>query len=201
MIPIPEAVKTKILAWLPHILNGYDYRMQETDNIAPDLVAPAVTYYFSSVGNPSPYSDRTSDNIIRTVRNADGTLDDVWGEFCVATLNVVLRSNDKGEMKAMWRSFLREVHRTRRNLLLRIDGVRFVEILNSEPLEPQRLPEGKNLHWAQVDLRFEYEQSGISEAEYIQKVHTDLDVNGSHILLEREVRNPELAVGISAIIV
>ena len=56
MIPLPAATKKKILAWLPHVLDGYDYPLKETDNILPDLIAPAITYYFSSVGTPSQFS-------------------------------------------------------------------------------------------------------------------------------------------------
>ena len=196
MIPLPPATKAKILAWLPHVLNGYDYPLKETDNIVPDLVAPAITYYFSSAGTPS----LEANTILRTVRNADNTLDDVWGQYHFATMNVVLRSHAKAEMETMWEAFLRKCMSTRRDLLLRIDGVRLVEILDSKPLDPERLDGGKNLYWAQVDLRFEYEVSEISDAEYIRTVYTDLSVQtvepASHLYFERGEGDRELTVGI-----
>ena len=202
MIPIPEATKATILAWVPHVLAGYDYPLVETDNIAPDLIAPAITYYFSSVGIPSEGSNQ----IIRTVRNREtGGLDDYWGQWHGATMNVVLRTNDKDELSRIWEAFIRKCLATRRDLLLRIDGVQFDEILNSAPLAPERLDNGKDLYWAQVDLKFTYEMSDVSEAEYIKTVYTDLSVQtakpASHLLFERAVLVRELSVGITATIV
>ncbi len=202
MIPIPEATKATILAWIPHVLAGYDYPLVETDNIAPDLIAPAITYYFSSVGTPSEGSNQ----IIRTVRNREtGGLDDYWGQWHGATMNVVLRTNDKDELSRIWEAFIRKCLATRRDLLLRIDGVQFDEILNSAPLAPERLDNGKDLYWAQVDLKFTYEMSDVSEAEYIKTVYTDLSVQtakpASHLLFERAVLERELSVGITATIV
>ena len=202
MIPIPGAVKAAILAWLPHVLAGYDYPLVETDNIAPDLIAPAITYYFSSVGSPSEGSNQ----IIRTVRNREtGGLDDYWGQWHGATMNVVLRTNDKDELSRIWEAFIRKCLATRRDLLLRIDGVQFDEILNSAPLAPERLDNGKDLYWAQVDLKFTYEMSDVSEAEYIKTVYADLSVQSakpaSHLLFERAVLVRELSVGITATIV
>ena len=202
MIPIPEATKATILAWIPHVLAGYDYPLVETDNIAPDLIAPAITYYFSSVGIPSEGSNQ----IIRTVRNREtGGLDDYWGQWHGATMNVVLRTNDKDELSRIWEAFIRKCLATRRDLLLRIDGVQFDEILNSAPLAPERLDNGKDLYWAQVDLKFTYEMSDVSEAEYIKTVYTDLSVQtakpASHLLFERAVLVRELSVGITATIV
>jgi len=202
MIPIPEATKATILAWIPHVLAGYDYPLVETDNIVPDLIAPAITYYFSSVGTPSEGSNQ----IIRTVRNREtGGLDDYWGQWHGATMNVVLRTNDKDELSRIWEAFIRKCLATRRDLLLRIDGVQFDEILNSAPLAPERLDNGKDLYWAQVDLKFTYEMSDVSEAEYIKTVYTDLRVQtakpASHLLFERAVLVRELSVGITATIV
>jgi len=203
MIPIPEVIKARILAWLPHNLAGYDYPLVETDNIVPDLIAPAITYYFSSVGQPSEGSNQ----IIRTVRNKEtGGLDDYWGQWHTATMAAVLRANTKEELSRMWEAFIRKCLNTRRDLLLRIDGVRFVDILNSAPLDPERLPDGKNLFWAQVDLQFEYEISDISDAEYIRTVNTDLSVAtvepASHLLFtDQSILVRELAVGITATIV
>jgi len=202
MIPIPEATKATILAWIPHVLAGYDYPLVETDNIVPDLIAPAITYYFSSVGTPSEGSNQ----IIRTVRNREtGGLDDYWGQWHGATMNVVLRTNDKDELSRIWEAFIRKCLATRRDLLLRIDGVQFDEILNSAPLAPERLDNGKDLYWAQVDLKFTYEMSDVSEAEYIKTVYTDLSVQtakpASHLLFERAVLVRELSVGITATIV
>jgi len=202
MIPIPGAVKATILAWIPHVLAGYDYPLVETDNIAPDLIAPAITYYFSSVGIPSEGSNQ----IIRTVRNREtGGLDDYWGQWHTATINVVLRTNDKDELSRIWEAFIRKCLATRRDLLLRIDGVQFDEILNSAPLAPERLDNGKDLYWAQVDLKFTYEMSDVSEAEYIKTVYTDLRVQtakpASHLLFERALLERELSVGITATIV
>jgi len=202
MIPIPEATKATILAWIPHVLAGYDYPLVETDNIVPDLIAPAITYYFSSVGTPSEGSNQ----IIRTVRNREtGGLDDYWGQWHGATMNVVLRTNDKDELSRIWEAFIRKCLATRRDLLLRIDGVQFDEILNSAPLAPERLDNGKDLYWAQVDLKFTYEMSDVSGAEYIKTVYTDLRVQtakpASHLLFERAVLVRELSVGITATIV
>jgi hypothetical protein len=202
MIPLPPAVKNKILAWLPHVLAGYDYPVIETDNIVPCLEAPAITYYLSSVGIPSEGSNQ----IIRTVRNREtGGLDDYWGQWHAATMNVVLRANDKDELSRIWEAFIRKCLATRRDLLLRIDGVQFDEILNSAPLAPERLDNGKDLYWAQVDLKFTYEMSDVSEAEYIKTVYTDLCVQtakpASHLLFERAVLERELSVGITATIV
>lgn len=202
MIPIPDDIKARILAWLPHNLAGYDYPVVETDNILPDLIAPAITYYFSSVGQPSEGSNQ----IIRTVRNVGtGGLDDYWGQWHNASMAVVLRSTDRAELSRMWQAFIRKCMSTRRDLLLRIDGVRFEEILNSAPLDPERLPDGKNLYWAQVDLRFEFEISDISDAEYIRTVNTDISVAtvapSSHLLFETAIQERELAVGITATII
>jgi hypothetical protein len=201
MIPLPAAVRAKIQAWLPHVLAGYDYPVIETDNIVPNLTAPAITYHVGVVGMPS----LESNTILRTVRNADGTLDDVWGQYHYATMSVVLRANTDTEMGLMWETFIRKCLSTRRDLLLRIDGVRFVEILDSKHLDPERLPGGKNLYWSQVDLRFEYEVSDISEAEYIRTAYTDLSVEtvepASHLYFERGEGDRERAIGIVAYIV
>lgn len=201
MIPLPAAVRAKIQAWLPHVLAGYDYPIIETDNIAPNLTAPAITYHVSSAGTPS----LESWTILRTVRNADNTLDDVWGQYHFATMSVVLRANTDDEMGRMWEAFIRKCLSTRRDLLLRIDGVRFVEILDSKHLDPERLPGGKNLFWAEINLRFEYEVSDISEAEYIRTVYTDLSVESvepaSHLYFERGEGDRELSVGIKAFVV
>jgi hypothetical protein len=201
MIPLPEAVRLKIEAWLPHVLAGYDYPVIETDNIVPNLSCPAITYHVASAGTPS----LESNTILRTIRNSDNTLDDVWGQYHFATMNVVLRAHTDDEMGRMWEAFIRRCLATRRDLLLRIDGVRFVEILDSKHLDPERLDNGQNLYWSQVDLRFEYEVSDISEAEYIRTVYTDLSVErsepASHILLERGEGDRELPLGIVAYIV
>ncbi|MFA5410142.1 MAG: hypothetical protein WC343_15310, partial [Bacilli bacterium] len=154
MIPLPPATKKKMVAWLPHILDGYDYPLKETDNILPDLIAPAITYYFSSVGTPSQFSAQP----LRTVRNkVTGEMEEYWGQYHYATMNVVLRANDKDELGAMWFSFYNQCLATRRDAKIYHHGWRFLEVLDSKPLEPQRLDNGKNLYWAQVDLRFEYE--------------------------------------------
>jgi len=45
MIPVPPATKAKILAWLPHLLAGYDYPVIETDNIVrswPHPQSPSI---------------------------------------------------------------------------------------------------------------------------------------------------------------
>ena len=52
MIPIPEATKATILAWIPHVLAGYDYPLVETDNIAPDLIAPGYHILLLISGHP-----------------------------------------------------------------------------------------------------------------------------------------------------
>jgi hypothetical protein len=72
MIPVPPATKAKILAWLPHLLAGYDYPVIETDNIIPELAAPAITFYFLSAGTPSQFSHQP----LRTVRRPDLTKDE-----------------------------------------------------------------------------------------------------------------------------
>jgi hypothetical protein len=64
--------------------------------------------------------------------------------------------------------------------------VRFVEILDSKQLEPEEMPAGKKLYWAQVDLRFEYEVSDISDAEYIKRVNIEAEVDGSELHYVRE---------------
>ena len=198
MIPIPPATKAKMLAWLPHVLNGYDYPLKETDNIIPELIAPAITYYFSSVGTPSQFNAQP----LRAVRNQDGTLDDFWGQYHYATMNVVLRAHDKAEMEAMWSDFIEKCLATRRNMVIWLDLVRFLEILDSKPLPPERLKDGKNLYWAQVDLRFEYEVSAVSVDDYIKRVHTEVQVGESedHLAWTTEVQDFELPVGIKAFI-
>jgi hypothetical protein len=206
MIPLPPATKAKILAWLPHVLAGREYPLIETDNIVPDLTAPAITYYFSSVGTPSQFSNQ----MLRTVRRPDGGLDDYWGQYHYATMNVVLRANVKSEMEAMWGDFIARCMATRRNMVIWLDLVRFLEILDSKPLPPERLDHGKNLYWAQVDLRFEYEVSFVSDADYIKRVHStvqtqmiqDGEMRESPVLeFDREVFTRELAIGIIAYIV
>lgn len=198
MIPLPPATKAKMLAWLPHVLAGYDYPLKETDNIVPDLIAPAITYYFSSVGSPSQFSAQP----LRAVRNADGTLDDIWGQYHYATMNVVLRANSKAEMEGMWYAFYQQCLATRRDAKIYHDGWRFIEVLDSKPLPAERLDGGKNLFWAQVDLRFEYEVSAPSVDDYIKRVHSEMQVGESddHITWTAEVREVELQVGIRAYI-
>jgi len=205
MIPIPEQIKEKIINWLPKRLPTKDYPTKETDNIVPDLITPAITYYFSSVG-ASYGSSYYRDQWMRTVWNPEEAgWDDYWGGLHYATMNVVLRSKDKTEMSAMWTAFVGLCEHTRRNLILWVDGVRFIEVLNSHPITPARLPDGSTLYWAQVDLRFEYEQSYVSDAEYIRRVHTKIIVDDtipeSHLFFNRCVRNPRLHVGISVTIV
>ena len=199
MIPLPPATKAKILAWLPHLLNGYDYPVKETDNIVPDLIAPAITYYFSSVGTPSLYSHQK----LRTVRNRiNGQKEEFWGQYHYATMNVVLRAYDKAEMEAMWAEFYAKCLATRRNAKIYYDGWRFLEVLDSKPLAPERLDGGKNLYWAQVNLRFEYEVSAVPDADYIKRVHNELQVGESdqHLTWTSEIRDVELSVGIVAYI-
>lgn len=199
MIPLPPATKAKILRWLPHVLGGYDYPLKQTDNIVPDLIAPAITYYFSSVGTPSLYAHQP----LRSVPNADGTLDDWWGQYHYATMNVVLRAHDRDELETMWYEFIRQCQATRNNAKIYRHGWRFLEILDSKPLAPERLTDGQDLYWAQVDLRFEYEVSAPSDDDYIKRVNTDLQVGESedHITWSSEVREVELSVGLVAYIV
>lgn len=201
MIPVSSATKTKILAWLPHVLDGYDYPVIETDNIVPDLAAPAITFYFSSAGTPSLYSHQ----LMRTVRRPGRNLDEYWGQYHFATMNVVLRANDKDELEAMWSDFIAKCQATRRNMVIWLDLVRFVEILDSKSLPPERLPDGKNLYWAQVDLRFEYEVSSEPDAGYIERVYTDVTSQyqgGDYLYVspslefDRELYDQELTSGI-----
>jgi len=198
MIPLPPATKAKLLAWLPHVLNGYDYPVIETDNIVPNLTAPAITYYFSSVGMPSQFSNQ----MLRTTINASQEREEHWGQYHYATMNVVLRANDKAEMEAMWYDFTRLCLSTRRDAKIYYDGWRFLEILDSKPLVPERLPGGKNLYWAQVDMRFEYEVSGVPDEEFIKTVNNEMQVGESddHLTWTSEVREEELYVGIVAYI-
>jgi len=199
MIPLPPATKKKILTWLPHVLNGYDYILKETDNILPDLIAPAITYYFSSVGTPSLYSAQK----LRTVRNViNGQKEEFWGQYHYATMNVVLRANDKAELEAMWYDFESQCLRNRRDAKIYYDGWRFLEVLDSRPLPPERLDNGKNLYWAQVDLRFEYEVSAVPDADYIKHVHTEMQVGESdqHIEWTADILEKELSFGITAYI-
>ncbi len=201
MIPLPPATKKKMVAWLPHILDGYDYALKETDNILPDLTAPAITYYFSSVGTPSQFSAQP----LRTVRNkVTGEMEEYWGQYHYATMNVVLRANDKDELEAMWFSFYNQCLKNRRDAKIYHHGWRFLEVLDSKPLSPERLDNGKNLYWAQVDLRFEYEVVNVPDEDYIKRVNNEIEVDedDEHITWLSEVRdNVELSVGIVAYIV
>ena len=188
-----------MVAWLPHILDGYDYPLKETDNILPDLIAPAITYYFSSVGTPSQFSAQP----LRTVRNkVTGEMEEYWGQYHYATMNVVLRANDKDEMEAMWFSFYNQCLATRRDAKIYHHGWRFLEVLDSKPLNPERLDNGKNLYWAQVDLRFEYEVVNVPDEDYIKRVHNEIEVDegDEHITWLSEVREVEHAVGIVAFV-
>jgi hypothetical protein len=206
MIPVPPATKAKIMAWLPHLLAGYDYPVIETDNIVPELSAPAITFYFSSAGTPSQFSHQP----LRTVRRPDRTLDEYWGQYHYATMNVVLRSHDKDEMEAMWSDFIDKCLATRRNMVIWLDLVRFLEILDSKPLPPERLDNGQNLYWAQVDLRFEYEVSSIPDEGLIKRVHStfvgqtvideDYVWESEAITTLREVVDRELSISIIAYI-
>jgi len=94
-------------------------------------------------------------------------------------------------------------------MVIWLDQVRFLEILDSKSLTPERLDDGKNLYWAQVDLRFEYEVSSIPDEDHIKRVHStfqsqqviDGDVFESpELVFHREVYERELAVGIIAFI-
>ncbi|MCX8207833.1 MAG: hypothetical protein N3G75_08400, partial [Methanothrix sp.] len=95
-------------------------------------------------------------------------------EYHRATMNVVLRAYSKTELETMWYEFVKQCLETRRNMVIALDGVRFLEILNSIILPPERLDDGRTLYWAQVDLLFEYEVSGIPDADYIKRVYTHL---------------------------
>jgi hypothetical protein len=204
MIPISPARKRKILQWLPSCLGGQSYPVIETDDIVPNLEAPAITFYFSSAGTPSLYSWAP----LRRVPNQDGTVDDVWGEYHRATMNVVLRAYSKAELETMWYEFVKQCLQTRRNMVIALDGVRFLEILNSILLPPERLDDGRTLYWAQVDLLFEYEVSGIPDEDYIKRVYTHLqsqtplddgELHDSRPLeLVREVLDGELTVILKA---
>jgi len=201
MIPVPPATKTKILSWLPHVLAGYDYPLIETDNIVPELAAPAITFYFSSAGTPSQFSCQP----LRTVRRPDLAKDEYWGQYHYATMNVVLRSNDKPELEAMWADFIAKCLATRRNMVIWLDQVRFLEVLDSKQLAPERLDNGQILYWAQVDLRFEYEVSSIPDDPLIKRVHStfqsqqviDGDVFDSpELVFQREILERDLNIGI-----
>ena len=201
MIPVPSATKAKILAWLPHVLSGYDYPVIETDNIVPELAAPAITFYFYSAGTPSQFSHQ----LLRTVRRPDLSKDEYWGQYHYATMNVVLRSYDKSELEAMWADFIAKCLATRRNMVIWLDQVRFLEVLDSKQLAPERLDNGQNLYWAQVDLRFEYEISSIPDDPLIKRVHSTIQsqqtIDGDafdspELVFHREVLERSLNIGI-----
>lgn len=211
MIPLPPAVKDKIQVWLPHLLNGYDYPLIETDNIVPELIEPSICFYVASAGEISQFNAQC----LRTVRSPiDQTMEEYWGQYHFCTVNVVLRAPTKAEMEAMWYDFYAKCLSTRRNLVIYREGVRFLEILASKPLPAARLDDGQNLYWAQVDLRFEYEVSAVPDADYIKRVNVEMEVGelckicgeaidpdamGS-IEWTSEVKDNELAVGIIAYI-
>ena len=90
-------------------------------------------------------------------------------------------------------------------MVIWLDQVRFLEILDSKPLTPERLDNGQNLYWAQVDLRFEYEVSSIPDEDHIKRVHSTIqgqqviagDVFESpELVFLREVIDRELTIGI-----
>jgi hypothetical protein len=197
MIPLPPAAK-KILAWLPHVLNGYDYPVIETDGIVPDLSSPAITFYFSSVGILSQFSNQ----MLRTTVNVAQERDEHWGQYHYATMNVVLRSPDKAEMEAMWFAFYNQCLATRRNMVIWLDGARFLEVLDSKPMPPQRSKSGTSLFWAQVDLRFEYEVSNVPDEEFIKTISTEMQIGESedHLSWVSEVHEEDLPVDIVAYI-
>lgn len=172
MIPIPPLTKARFLRWVPTRLNGYDYPLIETTDVAPNLAAPAITYRMTPAGGPTDYQN----TIIRNVKNSEGAMDDYWGQFHSATVSFVLRELDSSRMEAMWLDFIRKVNATRRNLYLRLDLVRVVEILNSIQLDPERLPTSDTLYWAQVDLSIEYEISAISDADYMKTFWFDQEI-------------------------
>lgn len=198
MIPMPPATKQKILAWLPHVLGGYDYPVIETDGIVPDLSSPAITFYFSSIGAPSQFSNQ----MLRTTVNVAQERDEHWGQYHYATMNVVLRSPVKSELETMWYEFYYRCLATRRNAKIYLDGWRFLEVLDSKPMPPQRNRQGTNLYWAQVDLRFEYEVSAVPDEDFIKIVNNELQVGESEDTLTwvSEVREVELSFGIVAYI-
>lgn len=175
MIPIPLATKARFLKWVPATLNGYSYPLIETDMITPELTTPSITFRMTPAGGSSDYSN----TLIRVTKSTDGEFDDYWGQFHYATVSFVLRELDRARMEAMWLGFLSEVHRTRRNLLLRLDKVRVVEVLDSVQLKPERLPTSDTLYWSQVDLRIEYEISAISDADYMKKFSVDQETGES----------------------
>ncbi|MGB4086865.1 hypothetical protein [Methanothrix sp.] len=52
------------------------------------------------------------------------------------------------------------------------------------------LQNGQNLHWAQVDLRFEYEVGSVPDEEHIKRVHSTFQ---SQQVIDGEVfESPEL---------
>lgn len=203
MIPLPSDIKFKIMAWLPHKLAGHDYPVIETSDIVPELNAPAITYFFSSSGTPSQFHQQ----LLRAVRNpVDDSLDDHWGGYYYTTMEVTLRHTDEAKLEAMWLDFYKRCQAGRRDLKIYYDRVRFIEILDSKPLPTQRLKNGQMIYWAQVSLRFEYEVSGISEAELIKRVNNSLSVishaegieSSKTIEWISEIKDVELLIGISA---
>lgn len=207
MIPIPPHLKRKMISWLPARLGGKDYPVVESDNIVPELITPAVTFYFSTAGTPSLYSWSP----LRRVPNQDGTVSDCWGGYYLATMNVVLRAYDKTELETMWYEFIKQCQQRRRDLVIALDGVRFREILNSLQIPPERMDNGRTLYRSQVDLLFEYEISDVPDEDYIKRVHTSIQSqtvpntgDGLHVSppleFEREVVDRELLVRIRAYI-
>lgn len=191
MMPLPPGIKDKILEWLPHKLRGRDYPVKETDNLVPDLIAPAITFYFSSVGTPSQFSAQ----LLRTTVNTAQEREEWWGQYHFATMNVVLRAYDKTEMEGMWYDFYSKCLSSRRDAKIYHDGWRFLEVLDSKPLVPARTKDAKDLYWAQVDLRFEYEVVNNPDELFIKRVHTEMEVGEAvddHLTWTSEVREVEL---------
>ena len=200
MMPIPEALKKQMVSWLPHLLAGYDYEVIETDRIPPELASPAITFYVSSAGTPSQFSHQ----MIRSTVNDAQEREEWWGGYHYATFNVVLRAFDKDTAQAMWEDFIWKCQSTRRDYKIYLHKWRFLEILNSSPIETGRQKDGRELWWAQVDLRFEYEVSGPPGEDYIKKVNSEMQVGESedHLTWTAEIKenvsiNPKIVAFIA----
>lgn len=176
MDPIPSEIESKLMAWLPITLGGTTYSLIKTNKGFPRPECPAIVVFFSTVGPVI----RNNYQILRTVRTSEG-MDDYWGEFHLAILNVSLRAYDPDELSTMHQQFMRKIFSTRRDLDLRFDKIRFLELLRSEIIDMDLTPEsatGEPMYMASLALKFEYELSEPLDVDRILTITNDIEING-----------------------
>lgn len=200
-VPMPVPLHGYLIDWFPRTLAGTEYQFIET---IPGIARPEVPAIVAWFGSPIP-SDGTGHYLIRTFKDPNGWMNEHWGQRFFVTMYVSLRSYDPDELSAMWLDFIRIINRTRRDMRIQQYGVEFKEILRSEAIPMDNVPEsdtGDQVFMAQVDLRFEYEIAEVPDEDYIRKVTQTIQVNDSaqHVVVVSQIFERSISCGLRAFV-